>query len=408
MTDKIRLALVGCGGMAGAHLNGYRDLRDKGIDFFEIVCVCDPALDRAEAFAKRIAEFQPDREVTLHASLDDMLEKEELHCVDTSSPHHLHHVIACACLEAGVDVMVEKPLGVTVRAARKMIDTAERTGQILAVAEQVRRWVGPRVVQWAVTNEEMSGRPRMFFAQSSRGPQDLPVEAEVKNKVWRHEKLKGGGGSVIDGAVHYADFLIYCYGEPDTVSATCGNLNRSYTLDEDGERQPMDWPDTVISFIRFKSGISGTWTWTGAAPGKAISFTNHHGDLGSVYAEGNYPMKPEFHQRDKTCIPYEELLEQYLSSLSSDDLARLFPPELYPEPRELGGDHGVPLEAYDFLCAVRDRRRPELDGMDGLVAQSLSEACLESSELGRSVSYDEVLAGEVRAYQQEIDDAYGL
>lgn len=408
MAERIRLAMAGCGGMAGAHLSGYQDIKKRGLDFFDIVSVCDPVLERAEGFAKRIAEFQPDRKVTLYASLDEMLDEEDLHCVDTSSPHHLHHVIACACMEAGVDVMVEKPLGVTVRAARKMIETAGRTGQILATAEQVRRWIGPRVVQWAVANEAMSGRSRMFFAQSSRGPEGMPVEAEEKNKVWRHEKLKGGGGAVIDGMVHYADFLIYCYGEPETVSATCGQLNRSYTLDENGQRQPMDWPETLISHIRFKSGVAGTWTWTGAAPGKAISFTIHYGDLGSVYAEGNYPMKPEFHQRDKTCISHEELLEQYLASLSEEKLAALFPPELYPEPRELTGDHGVPLEVYDFLCAVRDRRRPELDGMDGLIAQALSEACLESSELGRSVSYDEVLSGEVRAYQHEIDEAYGL
>jgi predicted dehydrogenase len=406
--DKIRLALVGCGGMAGAHLHSCKELKRKGIDIFDLVSVCDPVLERAEGFAKQIAEFQASPKATVYASLEEMLDKERLDAVDTSSPHHLHHVIACSCLEAGVDVLVEKPLGVTIRAAWKMVKTAERTGRILATAEQVRRWIGPRIVGWAVRNEELSGQPRLFFAQSSRGPKEGPVEAEVKQLVWRQEKLKGGGGMVIDGAVHYADFLLYCYDEPKTVLATCGNFNRSYQVDAKGIRRFLDSPDTAMGHIRFKNGVAGTWTWTGAAPGKPISFTVHYGDLGSVYAEGSYPMAPEFHRRDQSVIPFEELRAQYAASLSEEERAKLFPPELFPDLKELKGDHGVELEVYDFLCAVRDRRAPDVDGLEGLKAQALSEAYLESSCLGRSVTYDDVLNGKVRAYQQEIDEKWGL
>lgn len=408
MSEKVRLALVGCGGMAGAHLNAYGQLKQKGIDIFDIVSVCDPVTERAEDFAKRISDFQDELVPVIHSSLDEMLEKEIVHAVDTSSPHFLHHVIACSCLEAGVDVMVEKPLGVTVRAGRKMVETAEKTGQILATAEQVRRWIGPRIVAWAIRNEELSGRPRLFFSQSSSGPQELPVEAELRSFTWRQEKLKGGGGTVIDGAVHYADFLKYCYGEPETIDATCGQLNRSWYVDEQGNRSKLEWEDTAMGHIRFKSGVSGTWTWTGAAPGRAVSFTIHYGDLGSVYAEGSYPMAPEFQHRDQSIIPFEELRDQYLASLSEEERAGLFPPEIFPDVEELRGDHGVVLEAYDFLCAVRDRRPTEVDGLEGLKAQAISEAYLESSTLRRSVTFEEILNGETRAYQEEIDEACGL
>lgn len=406
--EKIRLAFVSCGGMAGAHLKSCGELKRKGIDIFDIVAVCDPVVERAEDFAKRIAEFQDAPEAKVYTSLDELLDRETVHAVDTCSPHYLHHVIACNCMEAGVDVLVEKPLGVTVRAAWKMVKTAEKTGRILATAEQVRRWIGPRIVEWAIRNEELSGRPRMFFAQSSRGPREGPIENEVKQLVWRQEMLKSGGGMVIDGAVHYADFLMYCYGKPETVSATCGNCNRSYRVDENGNRELLDAPDTAMGHIRFTDGAFGTWTWTGAAPGKPISFTVHYGDLGSVYAEGNYPMAPEFHRRDQSVIPFEELRDQYLKSLSDEDRERLFPSELFPDLTELQGDHGVELEVYDFLCAVRDRRPPDVDGLEGLKAQALSECYLESSHLGQSVSYDDVVDGNVRAYQERIDAAAGL
>jgi predicted dehydrogenase len=107
-------------------------------------------------------------------------------------------------------------------------------------------------------------------------------------------------------------------------------------------------------------------------------------------------------------IPLDALRDQFLSSLSEPEKAQMFPPEVIPDPRALKGDYGVKLEVYDFLCAVRDRRRPELDGLDGLKAQALSEAYLESSTLQQSVSYPDVLSGKVRAYQEEIDAKWGL
>ena len=69
MSEKIRLALVGCGGMAGAHLNAYGQLKQKGIDIFDIVSVCDPVTERAEDFAKRISDFQDELVPVIHSGL---------------------------------------------------------------------------------------------------------------------------------------------------------------------------------------------------------------------------------------------------------------------------------------------------------------------------------------------------
>ena len=73
MSDKIRLALVGCGGMAGAHLNAYSELKRRGLDFFEIVSLCDPATEQAGEFAESVAEFQTDVTPSVYACLDEML-----------------------------------------------------------------------------------------------------------------------------------------------------------------------------------------------------------------------------------------------------------------------------------------------------------------------------------------------
>ena len=53
----VNLAMVGCGGMAGAHLNGYQELLNKGETRFRIVAAVDEALGRAKDFAERIGGF---------------------------------------------------------------------------------------------------------------------------------------------------------------------------------------------------------------------------------------------------------------------------------------------------------------------------------------------------------------
>jgi len=137
--DKVRIAIVGCGGMAGAHLNGYAALRGKGVEDFEIVATCDVVEERAQSFAERVERFQ-NRRPKVYRELDELLESEEIDAVDTCPPHYLHHTIAIRCLENGVDVIVEKPLAVTVRAGRRMIEAAERNGRILC---KVERYQGP-------------------------------------------------------------------------------------------------------------------------------------------------------------------------------------------------------------------------------------------------------------------------
>ncbi|NCO33695.1 MAG: hypothetical protein GW893_07485 [Armatimonadetes bacterium] len=47
MGDRVRLAIVGCGGIAGAHLNGYESLHQRGCDAFEIVTTCDTNIGNA-------------------------------------------------------------------------------------------------------------------------------------------------------------------------------------------------------------------------------------------------------------------------------------------------------------------------------------------------------------------------
>ena len=115
----VNLALVGCGGIAGGHLRRYGELIDSGEDRFRIVATVDSDISRAQAYADQI-NGKTGWEVNCYPSVEDLLNSEsDLDGADICSPHGLHHVLACELLEGGVNILCEKPIGITVKATQK-------------------------------------------------------------------------------------------------------------------------------------------------------------------------------------------------------------------------------------------------------------------------------------------------
>ncbi len=397
--DKVKLAIVGCGGMAGAHLNAYIRLRQKGIDIFDFVAMCDVDAERANAFAVKAANVQ-ESTPKVYTAIEEMLGKETLNAADICGPHFLHHSLAIACFEAGLDVIVEKPLAVTIRAGHKMIESAKSHQRILAVAEQVRRWVSSRTVEWLINKEKLIGNPRMFFRQGIGGPQKEPENRlRDESMVWRRNKFTGGGNGIIDGGIHYVDLLIYFFGEPDEIYARSENLNQFQFKDADGNHVPQTVEDTALATITFKNGVIGQWVSTSAAPGRGMSYNSYHGSLGSIYSSGGYPQSPELQLWDVTKRDKDSLQNAYMESLSEGEKERVFPH---------GITEGIELEVYDFLDAVRKRRRPELDGVGGLKAQAVCDAIYESGWCGQAVKFDDVYNDEISGYQDEINERWKI
>jgi UDP-N-acetyl-2-amino-2-deoxyglucuronate dehydrogenase len=405
--SKVKLAFIGCGGMAGAHLNGYIELKKKGLDVFDIVALADPVEANTARFAEAIATVQP-LKVEIYKDYEKMLKEQELDGADICTPHYMHHISAIACFESGVNAIVEKPLGVTMKAARKMSESAKSHGKILAVAEQVRRWMGPRVVAWAIHNG-IIGTPRMFFSQVMGGSRTDPdIEVSDHRITWRQNKLTGGAGPIFDWGVHYADLLVYFFGEVDTIYANTRKFSDMKYRDADGNPVEQTVEDTSVASITFKNGVIGTWGYSHAVPGKSLSYTVYYGSKGSIYGDSNYPTGPQLQMWDGTTKNTQELISEFLSATDESIVKKFFPPELYPDPANLSGDYGVILEVYDFINAIKENRPPELDGWDGLKAQAIPVAFFESSTCGQSVKMDDILSGKVDAYQREINDKWAI
>ena len=202
----INIALVGAGGMGMRHANGYVELR-KYFDDVRIVAVCDPHVDSAEAVAAVIAEGT-DESPRAFASLSDAIVAPDisLDAVDIVTSTPTHHVLAIEAMEAGLHVMVEKPMGLTLTACRLMASCSERTGKTLSISENFRRDPMNRLAK-ALIDAGAIGEP-YFALDFNIGSANRGV---MHSTVWR-AKRDQAGGTVLDSGVHNADLLLYLMG----------------------------------------------------------------------------------------------------------------------------------------------------------------------------------------------------
>jgi len=399
MSKTLKLAIIGCGGMAGGHLRSYLDILQREPGSLELAAMCDDVATSAENFAHQAAAVQGTKP-NVYTDFKEMLEKEPLDGADICTPHSLHHVAGVACLDAGVNVIIEKPIGITIKASKLIIEAARRNGKIAATAENIRRGIHQRTSHWAITQEKILGDMRLFFAQhaSYQNPQ-----AE-RQWHWRIEKYLGGGGMVMDSGAHYCDTIRYLFGDVDTVYARVMQLEK--WPHKKGEQIIYDSrEDTWIANLTFKSGMTGTWSWTMCAPGHSFTKVVYHGSRGALVDSGDNFHGPfggaVWSLIDGSQIPMEEMNKRFLASLSDSERKKLFPYE------DKMGD-GVFMECYDFVDAIRNNRPPDVDATTGMKAKAISESIFESSFLQKAVKYDDVLSGKIEGYQKEINDYLGI
>jgi predicted dehydrogenase len=406
----IRLAIVGAGGMARRHVESWERIAAGAPGLFTIVAVCDQDEARARHLAGLVAAFQPTPPV--YADVGRLLDEARPDAVDVVLPHFLHHTVVVECLGAGAHVLAEKPVALSIRAGRLMIEAAERAGRVLAIAEQFRRSVEARTLNWAINRAGLIGTPRMLFAQDQRYAPGV-----VNGTPWRHDRLQAGGGWVLDHEIHHVDLLRYLFGEVAEVYARIRAfesvrylerphivpmLRRYYDLldelpPDQRATEPIPVPSTVedsaVVLLTFASGLLGTYTFSHATPGEPFSVRRYYGSEGSIEADG-------LTTKDGTRRPMTELRAAFLASLSDAEREALFPLGLV--------DDDIAIELHDFLTAVRDGRRPEIDGLEALRDLAVCEAAYESDLAGVPIRVSDVLEGRVAAYQRPIDERWGI
>jgi len=399
MTKPLQLALVGCGWISNAHVNGLRELVQHGCPDLIYSAVCDIS---AEAARKRAAEITAIQgvEPRIFSDVETLARSGVAEAADICLPHFLHHTIAVTLLEGGLHVMVEKPLGITMKASRRIIEAAKRHHCVLATAENVRRNLGSRACAWALNTKQIIGTVSAVHAHAiSHAPFDL----QNPTFQWRVVKKLVGGGMIMDSGAHFTDMMLHLFGSVDEVFCTMTTHDRRMVKAPIVGHVPADVEDAWHAVIRFKCGMYATWTYSRAYYGEPRTFGAYYGTNGTMMDAG-FP----FHcfqsggqatLADGQSLSKDQLQIDYLLSLSESDKQRLFP---------YGCTNGFAIELWDFADAIRNGRKPEIDGEDGARAKALCEACYEAATTGQVVKYDDVLNGRITAYQKPIDDYWKL
>ncbi|MBI4553201.1 MAG: Gfo/Idh/MocA family oxidoreductase [Candidatus Latescibacteria bacterium] len=400
-SSKVRIGIVGTGGMARAHLQGYRALVDAGYDQFEIAALSDVNEERRKAFAAVVEELFGLSPLQF-ASAEEMAQRGDLNAADICTPHAFHHSVAVPCLEAGLDVMVEKPCGISIKATDQIIKAASKKDRIVAVAEQVRRGLKARCMEWAINHAQMVGALR-FLSVTGFSEMDFAAQKDAYAWQWRFLRLLTGGGMAFDAGVHFADMMDFLFGDVEEVSAWTKTFQSVMVDSPELGPQPMDVEDTWMAIITFKSGLVCNWSWSFSALGEKVAAQILYGALGSIRDRGGwmhtFQNGGDITYADGARKPYEEIEAEYRAQLEPEVRERLFP---------FGIEHDIALECWDFIDSVQKRRKPEIDAETAKRTKSLCLAIYESALAGRPVKVADVFTGKISAYQDPINDYWRI
>jgi len=397
--SKIRLAIAGCGVMGTRHLAGLVELDRAGLSDFELVAACDPIRERAQTLAQTARE-QLGKEPAVVEKLE-YLASVGVQAIDATTVPWSHHTIAIEALQRGWHIMVEKPLGLTVKACKVMMETADSFQSILSAAENFHYDPMNRIARELIRAGAI-GTPRLMMQNSIGGGNKIIVTP------WRH--YKRGGGPILDVGVHAAYVTEYLMGEVEAVYAQA-RLHEGVRRSQDEEIEP-DAEDAVYATFVFSSGAAGQYIEDHAGHGQGLRQRIIYGSKGSLNLPGDRSGQPISLTLDgKKAISDQGILD-FIPDFRLDRItAALFGGDRiwhyqFPFPeidRKL-----LAIEYADFSESILKGRRPEVDLMAAARSVGLPYAMLESSQLGRPVTMEEIMTGKVSVYQDEINREIGL
>jgi predicted dehydrogenase len=415
--ERMPIAIIGCGGMGRRHLTGLAELYRSSFCNVELVAVCDLNRQNAEDLADEAVQ-QLGRRPGVFAEIQDMVRAvPELQGAAVVTDAGTHHVVASACLEAGLHVLCEKPLALTMRGCNRIVETARRTGRILSVAENYRRDPINRLA-CALIQDGAIGTPQLMLEITIGGGNRLMITP------WRHHKASGT--VILDIGVHLADIAQYYLG--DAISAY-GEARLyepyRYTTADGGPggfyaKWAAQMPDVVTAtgedalfgYVHFASGAIGQAIFHFAGHGRPAQHRQVYGGKGSLVCPGDRNGRPITLCFDGGKeVSGEEILGYAPSYRLSPVAAELFGGEriwTYDFPFAVTDAKILALEYDELGACMQTNTPPEVTGEVGRRATALVYAIVESGRLGRPATLDEVERVEVDGYQREIDQHLGL
>lgn len=250
--NKLRVGIVGCGGIAQAHAGAYTQIPDV-----EVVSVYDVSRPSAARMAAATGA---------HAarSLEEMAAG-HLDAVSICTPPATHLAVSRVFLSAGIAVLCEKPLEADLRNARKLALEVEKRDGLFMTAYCHR--FHPAIIELRALIDSGALGKAIFFRNIFGGYYSLKGNHRAKPEL-------SGGGSIIDNCSHSVDLYRFLVGEPTAVQAFGGSIMQKAPVEDFGMLH-LSNNDRVFGEITasYSLKVCGNWVeWYGTSGTAIVSY----------------------------------------------------------------------------------------------------------------------------------------
>ncbi|MBC8529573.1 Gfo/Idh/MocA family oxidoreductase [Christensenellaceae bacterium NSJ-44] len=348
MAEKIRYALIGCGRIAPNHIAAAL----ANVEALELCAVCDPVEENME----RVLEQAPEavrQTVTRYTNYEEMLEKERPILVAIATESGRHAAIGLRCIAAGCNLIIEKPIALSIADADALIEAAESKGVQICACHQNRFNKSIQKIRQAVEAGQFG---RMLHGTAHirwNRNQNYYTQAPWRG-TWEQD-----GGALMNQCIHNIDLLRWMMGdEVEEVFAYTDNLNHPYIAAE----------DLGLAVVRFKGGayglIEGT---TNIYPSNLEETLYLFGEKGTVKAGGKSV----------------NVIEEWRFEAQTED-PEAVKARFHENPPNVYGFGHTPLYR-DVIAALGEGRAPYVDGYAGKRALEMVLAIYQSAATGKPV-----------------------
>lgn len=375
--ETIKIGMVGYKFMGKAHSHAYRDLPM----FFpeslrpEMKVICGR---NESGVAKAAAQFGWEEYTTDWRSL---LQREDIDLIDINAPSDVHKEIAIEAARAGKHIFCEKPLALTLRDSREMLEAAEAAGIKHMVGFNYR--FAPAVMLAKKLVEE--GRLGKIYHFRAWFLQDWLVDPNFP-LAWRLQKEIAGSGSHGDLGAHLIDMAHYLVGDIAEVIGMNETFIKerpipsnmtglSATSSSDGEKGAVTVDDATLFLARFNNGALGSFEATRFAAGhRSTNSFEINGSKGSVIFDFERMNELQVYFNDD-----EEGVQGFRRVVATDPV-HAFAAAWWPPGHTIGYEHTFIHEFVELMDAFRENRQPVPNFRDGVKCQQVLEAVDRSIE----------------------------
>ena len=243
--EYIRVGVIGIGNIGTMHAT---NIYQKKIQGMKLTAVCDMRQSQLEFCQNTFSN------VTCYTDYTSLIHSGEVDAVVIAVPHRSHAKIAIAALQAGLHVLLEKPIDVTVREARKLIEVSERVDKKFAIMLNQRTNKLFQKAHEIVQGGHLGELKRSIWIVTNWYRTQYYYDSGDWRATWNGE----GGGVLINQAPHNLDLWQWICGMPDSVRAFC-NVAKYHNIEVE---------DEATIYTKYKNGATGIFvTTTGEYPG---------------------------------------------------------------------------------------------------------------------------------------------